>query len=336
MTIKIAVIEKYSRFLDALKKEVPKDCEFFHIPSIKEINEKTVHMLRETDIIFGSKITKDIIINAKKLKLIQLFGAGVKKEFLELFRELKNFKNIKVANTHGNKEAVAEHAIALLLALTKNLVRYDKVFREGKWALPNNEYNTFLAGKTAGIIGLGNVGREIAKRLKAFNIRIIAIKRTKDDTLREKLGIAFLGDAKDLDYILKNSDFVFISVPRTYETKKLITREKLELLKPNAFLINISRGDVIDEEALYKILKEHRIKGAGLDVWYEYPKDPLTEIKYPSKYPFHELENVVMTPHVAWKTPESERLQLLQVAENIKRISNGEEPINLVNIELGY
>ena len=146
----------------------------------------------------------------------------------------------------------------------------------------------------------------------------------------------FLGDSNDIDFVLKSSDFVFVALPRTKETEGLLSREKLSLMKPTSILINISRGDIIDEGALYEVLRDKKIKGAGLDVWYEYPKNPEKDIKYPSKYPFHQLENVVMTPHVAWKTPESEYFQIQQVVENIRRVAKGLPLINVVSIELGY
>ena len=331
MVLNIAVIEKYSRFLNKLKEEIRDiDCRFIHIEDIENFDAEEI---KDVNIIFGSKVNRELLKCMPKLKLIQVFGAGIKRGLLDV---VKDFPHIIVANTHGNKEAVAEHAIALLLAVTKNITRYDHLFRKGRWTLPGNEYNTLIYGKIVGILGLGSVGKEIAKRIKSFGVKIYAIKRTKDDKLKQELGLDFLGDSNDIDFVLKSSDFVFVALPRTKETEGLLSREKLSLMKPTSILINISRGDIIDEGALYEVLRDKKIKGAGLDVWYEYPKNPEKDIKYPSKYPFHQLENVVMTPHVAWKTPESEYFQIQQVVENIRRVAKGLPLINVVNIELGY
>jgi len=328
--MKVMLLGGYSRFLNDLRKFVKVDCEFIAIDSTNP--DDVVPYIRDVDIVFGSRLTKEMIDEAKNLKLIQVFGAGVREKLLELVKD----KNILIANTHGNAMAVAEHAISLILALAKNIIPYDKSLRQGYWMDEKKDlFNIQLKGKTLGIIGLGHVGKLIVKLGKALGMRVIAIKRTKDEKLKEELGLDFLGDKSDLEYILKNSDFLVIAVPRTKETKGLIGLKELKLMKRSAYLINISRGDIVDEKALYTALRAGIIRGAGLDVWYRYPKKA-GEKTYPSRYPFHELRNVIMTPHIAWKTKESQEEQLKQVAENINRLALGKPLINIINKELGY
>ncbi|MGQ4832523.1 MAG: 2-hydroxyacid dehydrogenase [Candidatus Asgardarchaeia archaeon] len=329
--MKVLVLGNYTKFVEDLKKLVTVDCEFISIKSAKP--EEILKYIEDIDIIFGSRVTKEVLKRAKKLKLIQVIGAGVSERLL---KEVRDLEGIRIANTHGNYIAVAEHAIALVMALAKKLTIYDKYFRKGIWLDNDPKYfNIQLKGKVLGIIGLGHIGRYIAKLGKGLGMKVIAIKRTYDEKLKRDLGLDFLGDQSMLSYVLENSDFLVIAVPRTKETKNMIGIEELKKMKRTAYLINISRGDIVNEEALYTALKEKIIAGAGLDVWYIYP-DEKNKVVFPSRFPFHELDNVIMTPHIAWKTPEALRGLLEQVAENINRIGRGEPPINIIDKELGY
>ena len=329
--MKVLVLGGYTKFIEDLKKMITVDCEFIPVESAK--SEEVMRYIEDVDIIFGSRVTKEALKRAKKLKLIQVIGAGVSERLLEA---AKDIEQIKIANTHGNYVAVAEHAMALVMALAKKLLIYDKHFRKGVWLDNDPKYfNIQLQGKTLGIIGLGHIGRHVARIGKGLGMKVIAIKRTYDEKIKNELKLDFLGDKTMLDYVLKNSDFLVITVPRTKETKHMIGINELKKMKKTAYLINVSRGDIVEEEALFKALKEGIIAGAGLDVWYIYP-DGQQEKVYPSKYPFHELDNIIMTPHIAWKTPEALHGLLEQVAENINRLGRGEPPINLINKELGY
>ncbi|MHA1594123.1 MAG: 2-hydroxyacid dehydrogenase [Candidatus Baldrarchaeia archaeon] len=326
-TLKILVAENYWRYVDDLKKLLDVPCEFL----LARDDEEALRTIGDVDIVFGARFSRRVLERGKNLKLIQVLGAGVRAELLEAVRGL----NVKVANTHGNAPSVAEHALALMFALAKRVVESDRMLREGIWLGTWEHMGVQLEGKVVGIIGLGHVGRELAKRAKALGMRVIAIKRTPDPKIKEELGLEFLGGPQDLEYVLKNADFVVICVPETKETRGMIGERELRMMKPTAFLINVARGRVVDEEALYRALKEGWIAGAGIDVWYRYPRSE-GERCHPSKFPFHELPNIVMTPHRAAITPEGYWGMLKQVAENIKRIYRGEEPINMVDIERGY
>ena len=334
MSLKIAVIENYKRFVDNLKKHLSVPVDFVIIDDAK--NPKNFHLIEDADIIFGSRVNEELLKHAKKAKVIQVIGAGIRLELLEVARK---FPNILLANSHGNAIAVAEHAIALMMAVAKHIPQYDKRFRQGIWSLETDTYNVQLHGKVLGVLGLGHIGREIARMGKCLGMKVYAIKRHPLEQIKKELNLDYLGSINDLFTVLKASDFVVIALPKTPETHNLIGENELKALKKTAYLINISRGDIVNEAALFKALKERWFSGAGLDVWYIYPKRPAKEEDqqtYPSKYPFHELDNVVMTPHIAWKTPESMDNMLLEIAKNIERLYKGQELINIVNKDLGY
>ncbi|MHA1505647.1 MAG: 2-hydroxyacid dehydrogenase [Candidatus Asgardarchaeia archaeon] len=328
--VRLLVMPEYENIVRKFKDKIPEYCQLIFYSEVKEDKKRVL----DVDIVFGYRIPESLFDSIKNLKLIQVFGAGVSLGIIEAVRRKK--LRVKVCNTHGNRVAVAEHAFALMLAVSKNIVKYDSRLRDGFWSIEGDPYNTQLLGKTVGIIGLGSIGQELAKRCKAFGMRVLGIKRHKDEELRKKLGIDFVGGKEDLDYVLMESDFIVLCVPRTRETIGMIGDREFKLMKKRPHIINVSRGNVIQEDALYKALREGLIRGAGIDVWYIYPKDFIRERKYPSNKPFWELDNVVMTPHVAWKTKEAEMEQMEQVLENIRRIHSGEEPINVVDVELGY
>ncbi|RLE67176.1 MAG: hypothetical protein DRJ47_00540 [Thermoprotei archaeon] len=289
-----------------------------------------IELAEDADVIIGGYVPDSVILKAKKLKLIQTLSAGVDRFNFRLLKE----KNIRLATASGaNAITVAEMVFALMLAIAKKIVEFDRLMKKGKWAPYNPETASLeLYGKTIGIIGLGNIGREVASRARAFGMKVMAIKRSVEPDLKEKLGLEFLGGPSDLDYVLKNSDFIVLTVPLTPETKGMIGERELEKVKPGAIIINVSRGPVIDEKALYKALKRGRLRGAGLDVWWAYPPDP----KAPSPRKIHLLENVVATPHKAGWTLEARARALRLAAENVVNFIEGREVKNLVNLDLGY
>jgi phosphoglycerate dehydrogenase-like enzyme len=198
-----------------------------------------------------------------------------------------------------------------------------------------------LRGKKVGIIGLGHIGIEIAKRLQAFEMKILALKRRKSEELQKKMKLEFLGEPEDLDYLLSESDFVIVIAPLTPATRGMIGDREIRLMKPSAYIINVARAAIIEEEPLYQALKENRIAGAALDVWWvPHWWDPKwkPELNKPSKFPFWELPNVITTPHnigYADFTRYSENSVRI-MAENIGNIAKGKPPINQVDKEHQY
>lgn len=230
-------------------------------------------------------------------------------------------KNIIVTNTPGVlTETVAEHTIGLLFAVAQNIPQADKYTREGKfvgWG-PMLFLGTDIRNQTIGIVGLGRIGLEMVKRLKdGFGVNFIYYDLRRNESAEKEFGVQFAS----LEDLMKNSDFVSIHVPLTPETKHLIGEKELRLMKKTAYLINTSRGAVIDEIALVKVLQEKIIAGAGLDVYENEPK--LSE-------GLAQLDNVILLPHIASASIGTRSKMSEMAAQNIVAVLNGQMPINPV------
>ncbi len=288
----------------------------------------------DPDIIASGRVSNEFIRGASSLKMIQTFGAGIDKIGRDAAIERED---LIVCNNHTNAEEVAEYTMMLLLATAKHIRHSDSNIRQGNWKfawggpLPNIE----LRNKTCLIVGLGNIGTEVAKRLKGFNLQIYAATRSgevKTSGLVDRVVCV-----EDIIEVLPIVDFIILSLPLTPNSKGLVDSTFLKAMKSNAILVNISRGQIIDEEALYIALKENQIGGAALDVWWDYPAKWGGSGKMPSeKFPFHELDNVLLSPHRAAYSENIMNDQTIFVAENILRYIRGEKPQNQVDMKLGY
>lgn len=287
-----------------------------------------------SEVFVAYKLSKAFMEKATKLKHIQVPWTG--SETLD-FELLAHYPQVTVSNSHSNSLAIAEHAISLLLSAAKRITYRDSHMRKGDWNPRYNDENSYwITGKTLGVIGLGAIGRKVAKILRnGFNMRIYAIKR-EPNRIKDEKQYEFLGGPEDLSKVLKESDFILISLPLTRETKGLIGKAEIQLIKETAVIVNISRGSIIDEQALYEHLKENKSVIAALDVWYNYPKDRKNPINVFQNYPFEELENVVMSPHSAFKVLEREKAFTKDIIRNISLISEGKSPVNQLNLDLGY
>jgi glyoxylate reductase len=230
-------------------------------------------------------------------------------------------RNIIITNTPGVlTESVAEHAIALMFALAHRIVESDQFMRDGKfdgWA-PMMFLGNDLVGKTLGLIGLGRIGADVAQRMTdGFKMKLVYYDIKRNEELEKKLKLEY----KDLDSLLKESDFISIHVPSTPETKHLINTERLKIMKPTAYLINTARGPVVDEVALVEALKNGTIRAAGLDV---YEKEP--EMAPGLK----DLPNTVLTPHTASATEETRGAMSELAAKNIIEVLEGRAPLTPV------
>ncbi len=263
------------------------------------------------------KIDEEVFAAAPKAKIFANYAMGFDNIDLKAAKE----QRIMITNTPGVlTETVAEHSFALMIAIAHRVVEADKFTREGEykgWA-PMLLLGNDLSHKTLGIIGLGKIGSRVAYHAKkGFDMRIIYydIKRNEDF---EK---EFEAEYREIDDLLKESDFVSIHTPLTDATRHLISAERLKLMKPSAYLVNTSRGPVVDEKALVAALKNKTIKGAALDVFEKEPElsDGLVG-----------LDNVVLTPHIASATEETRSKMAVIAAENIIAVLEGKTPANLV------
>lgn len=284
-----------------------------------------IEAVKDVDVIMVvyAEITEKIINSAPKLKGIVRYGIGVDNVDIQAASKRK----IPVANVPDYCiGTVADHTFALLLALNRKILLADKALRSGecrKWTSPSPKLMGLdLEGKTLGLIGVGKIGSAVAARAKGFGMRVIAYDPYVPKEIAEKLGIQLT----DFETLLRNSDFISIHVPLTLETRGMIGEKELKQMKKTAYIINTARGPIIQEEALYKALKNGWIAGAGLDVYEKEPPD--------SDNPLFKLENVVLTPHIAYYTQEAiRRLEMSAVKEAI-RILQGQLPKNLVNKEV--
>ncbi len=262
-------------------------------------------------------ISPKLIENARKLKLIQTGGQDV--GLLPVEAALK--KGIYVANAGGaNAISVSEYTVLLMMMCMRRVLQFNQTIREGKWRgdLPRNgSYE--LYDKTVGLIGLGNVGRRVAKLVYGYGANVVYYERY---FVPYALRADFKGKPVSLEELLRQSDIVSLHIPSFTANRAMIGWEQLCMMKPTAFLINTSRGANIDEKALIRALKEKKIAGAGIDVWSPEPPDP--------KNPLLNMPNVVATPHCAATAWENVAPSAETVWRNVVMVSEGKAPLNRI------
>lgn len=242
--------------------------------------------------------------------------AGVPRKTLELASE----RGIALYNLHHNAYATAEMALALLFAAARGLADLDRGLRKGDWSGRTGVRNGVqLYGKTVAVLGYGAIGRHVGQVCRAMGLDVVGIKRTAGVVD----GVECFGVA-DLQVALSRAHALVICAPGTESTKGLIDRAELEALREPRLLVNVGRGAIVDEAALYESLSNGVLHAAGLDVWYRYPKGD--EPCYPSTYPIHEMPNVVLSPHTGGGTRESEAHRTEALVSLLRALIAGERP----------
>lgn len=257
--------------------------------------------------------TARVLARADRLKVISRPGVG----YDAIDVDAATSRGVAVCTTPGsNRHSVAELALAMILQCGRKIMENEAEVRRGGWT---RVVGRELAGGTVGIVGLGTIGKEVAQRARAFEMRVLAHDPVQDQQFAEEHQVAFVS----LDQLLQESDYVSLHVLLNERTRHLIDAERLAMMKPTAYLINTSRGPIVDEDALYQVLKEKRIAGAALDV---FTQEPL-----PVESPLRELDNVYLYPHLAGSTQEVFRSSGLTAAENAIRVLQGRQPHHVVN-----
>ena len=277
--------------------------------------EQRINEVRDADFLlcYGQDPSDEVIKSLEKCRLVQLLAAGYDRMNLDLLAELE----IPCANNGGaNSWAVADQAVLLMLAIYKQLLASDNSTREGRWAEPITGQNTFeMADKKVGILGIGNIGRQVAKRVQGFDAKVQYFDLYPlDERTAEELNVTYVS----LDELFSTSDIISCHTPLTNDTKHIVNSNTLSLMKPTAILINTSRGPVVDEEALISALQSGVIAAAGLDVFEKEPVSP--------DNPLLKMDNVVATPHMAGTTWDTWARRANFGFENMERIRNGEAP----------
>ena len=244
-------------------------------------------------------------------------------------------RNIRVSNVHGNSRYVAERAMAMTLCFYGRVIECHEDLKASLWhgfwvgKGVQDSWNS-IQGRTCAIIGVGQIGKYLARYLKAFDCRVIGFRRKQARDIPE----GFDEISPDLDEAVNESELIFIALPLTEQTRGLFSAEMLSHMQ-GKFLVNVGRGEIVDEEGLYRALKDGVLLGAAIDVWYNYPKGG-EEIAEPSRYPIHELPNVILSPHLAGFTPQAAGLNIEQTIENIRSFLRTGNPVFEVDLGQMY
>jgi phosphoglycerate dehydrogenase-like enzyme len=275
-----------------------------------------IEAVKDADFImnFRAKVTEPFLRAAKKAKLLQVLSAGYDQFDLKLLGEL----GLPVANNGGaNSWAVADHAVLAMLTLYRRMLQADPAVRAGKWQAAIDGLNTFeMANKAVGIMGFGNIGQKVAKRVQAFDAKVQYYDKYPLEPAREK---EINAKRVTLEELFRTSDIISFHAPLTKETHHVVGKKYLAMMKPTAIIINTSRGEVVDEAALYEALRDRKIAGAGLDVFEREPVDP--------KNPLLTLDNVVLSPHTAGTTWDTWFRRADFAYKNFQRVWAGEAPL---------
>ena len=282
---------------------------------IKEVKEMDGIIIRA-----NGKVSRKLMESAPKLKVIGRHGVGVENIDLDAATE----KGIWVVNTpDANDISVAEHFFGLALMLSKMLKKADIALREGRWEVRYQYIGKELHGKTLGILGFGRIGRSVGRiGHKGFDMKVLYYDAIRYEEVEKEIKALKMS----LEEVLSQSDYISINLPILPETKGLLKAREFSLMKPSSYIINLARGPIWDEKALYSALKEGRIAGAASDV---YEVEPATK-----DHPLLQLENFIGTPHMAAHTDEALRRMSL-VAEDVIRVLEGKVPVYPVNPVVG-
>jgi phosphoglycerate dehydrogenase-like enzyme len=310
------------RLIEPVRKRLTIPCEI-----VSGDEAGIVDQLGDADVLVSMAFTKELAAAGKKLRLVQVPGAGLDRVDRSQLRP-----GLVLANAYGHEAGIAEYVMGAMIALTRSFERLDQKLRAGEWesqwsiGTPAPPLWPELAGKTLGILGFGHIGEALARRAHAFDMKVCAVRRHAQSGSPN--GLTFVGGPERLDELLGLSDYLAITLSLSAQTRGLIDARRLGLMKSSAYLINVARAEIVDEQALYGALAEGRLAGAALDVWYRYPTD--VGITAAATAPFHELSNVIMTPHVSGWTEGMIEARAGVIAENITRTARGEEPLNAI------
>jgi phosphoglycerate dehydrogenase-like enzyme len=270
-------------------------------------------------VMVGWNVPPEVLAQARRLRWVHSSGAGVERLLVPPIVD----SDVVVTDSSGIHRAMVEHVYAVILAFARRLhvaIRLQLAHRWDHAAVTGDE----LRGKTLAILGLGAIGRDIARAAGAFDLRVIGTKRRPEPIE----GVARVLPPGGLHEVLGDADYVVVALPLTGSTRGLIGDREFAAMKPSAVLINIGRGAIVDEAALIAALRDGRIAGAGLDVFVEEPLPPDS--------PFYEMANVIVTPHVAGSTPRYFDRVTALLSENLRRFLDGRPMLNVVDRELGY
>ncbi len=275
-------------------------------------------VIAEAEVLYAYRFSHELLARARRLRWIQTSGAGA--DHMMPFEDLPS--GVLVTNAAGiNADMMADFAIALVLSLQLNLRFYADRQRDGQWKRVLAEP---LTGRTVAVIGLGRIGRGVARRAKAMGVRVVGVRRSAAPVP----GVDVVYPPGELHRALAEADCVVLTVPLTPATARLMDAKAFDAMRPSAYLVNVSRGGVVDEAALVEALRSRRIAGAALDV---FEQEPL-----PAESPLWGLDNVIVTPHVGGDMKDFSARSARLFCENLGRYLRGETLLNVVDLARGY
>lgn len=294
-----------------------------YVCAASQRDEDVVPLIADADVLIAGRFSAGMAAAATKLRLIQTPGAGTNAIELDAVPG-----RTTVCNVYGHERGIAEYVFTTMGMLNRDYVGMNQRIRQGDWSDHLGDPKPELQGRTLAVMGLGRIGREVARWGRFLEMRVVAATRSPQNIDAHSLGLDRLAGIDELESVLAEADFVTVCVPLSPETTNLIAERQLAAMKPEAFLINVARGEVVDEAALFAALRHRSIAGAAIDVWYQYPDGRQTIL--PSQLPFHELSNVIMTPHIAGATDATFQYRWRLINENLHRLEVGEPLANIV------
>ncbi len=316
----------YGHTLEALQALVSPDIHLTYGPDI----------VSDCEILVAGYPQREHLLASTRLHTLIVPWAGIPEPTRNI---LLDFPRIAVHNIHHNALPVAEMAITLMLAAAKFVVPSDRGLRSGDWSprFWKPDPGVILYEKTALVLGYGAIGQHVAATCHGLGMRVLATKRHLSPEPSEQTGKITLYSPDALHDLLPRANVVILCLPLTPETRGLIGTREFSLLPPQAILVNVSRADIVEEAALYQALKERTLYAAGLDVWYTNPRSENEAVGLaPSTYPFHELDNLVMSPHRAGHAYEIEQLRMKYLADMLNYAARGEPIPNQIDVQSGY
>lgn len=288
--------------------------------------QRRLDALADADVVVCSSLGPVEGEAAGRVRLVHVTGAGYDKiSFPQLA------PSAIVANTFHHARPIAEHVLMVTLMLSRRVADADREVRQGQWrtiaTAEDVPFHPVLADLTLGLVGLGSIGAEVTRVAGALGMKVRAVRRNPSAALPQGVRLDWVGGNPQLHELLAASDVVVVTVPLDSGTEGMIGAAELAAMKPSAFLINVARGPVVDQAALYAALKDRRIAGAGLDVWWGSPANGVVP---PAELPFASLLNTVLTPHHSGHARITFERRAADISANIGRLARGEDLVNLV------
>jgi phosphoglycerate dehydrogenase-like enzyme len=279
--------------------------------------------LADADALLCNRLEPGGAAGARRLRLVQALSAGADGVDPSALPA-----GCALCNLFGHEQAIGEWVLMAMLACARRAVAYDRRLRAGDWAR-EVPLARELAGRTVGTVGWGHIGRRVAALAQAVGMDAVAV--TRSPSAERSGALRWLGGLDELGRLLDEAHFAVVAVPLASETEGLIGAPELARLGPRGVLVNVARGPVVDERALYEALRDGTIAGAALDVWYRYPRGS-SDPTQPSEFPFHELDNVLMSPHVSGTTVETELNRRAILLAQLERFAGGEALENVIAV----